>query len=309
MALFEGKTPAERNKMIAAAVLPLLALLFVIRMFFGSSTPSRPASNTNTRQTQNRSASQAALNRPDLPQAIVEVPTEIVYEPVGYGGASAGRNIFAYYVKPEGVGAATIKATPTLPPPTPTPTPPLALNSLSPASVYAKTSGFTLQVSGDKFTPESRVYLDGQEMPTEFRSPQQLAATVPAASLSTQGARSVVVRTPDNLLYSNNATLNVMQPPAPTHTYIGMIGRTRGSETALLKNQKGDLVSVQLNDLVEGRFRVAAINQNAVELVDKDLSIRHTLPYVEARATGALGRVPGSIQPPPAPPASDDEEP
>ncbi len=307
MALFEGKTPAERNKMIVSIALPVIALIFIIRMFFGSSTPSRP-SNTNTRSTQSRTTPRTAPGQPDVSEAVAEMPTRIVYERVSVGGANAGRNIFAFYVKPE--GGAVVKATPTLPPPTPAPTPPLALNSLSPAGVFAKTSSFTLQVSGDKFTPESRVYLDGQEMPTQFLGPQQLTANVSAAMLSAPGTRSVVVRTPDNLLYSNGATLNVMQPPSPTHTYIGLIGRTRNRETALLKNQKGELVSVQAGDIVEGRFRVAEISERAVDLVDKDLNIKHTLPYIEARATGAMGRVPGSIQPPPPPPTNDgDEEP
>lgn len=312
MALFEGKTPAERNKMIAAVALPLLALIFVVRMlFFGSSTPTRPTPNSNGRQNQNRNAAQGNQRPRGAPPEVVEMPTVVTFERPSIGGAGAGRNIFAYYVRPEGGAATSVKTEPTPPPPTPTPTPPLVLSNLSPPNIYAKTSSFTLQVSGDKFTPESRVYLDGQEMRTEFRGPQQLAAIVPAAALSAPGARSVIVRTPDNALYSNTGTLNVMQPPAPTYTYVGLIGRARNRETALLKNQKGELQSVQVNDLVETRFRVTAISQNAVDLVDKDLGIKHTLPYVEARVTGGVGpasRVPGSIQPPPPPPASDDDE-
>src|SRR5918993_2095490 len=45
MALFEGKTPAERNKLIAAIALPILALIFVYNMLSG---PSRPAPATTT---------------------------------------------------------------------------------------------------------------------------------------------------------------------------------------------------------------------------------------------------------------------
>ena len=44
MALFEGKTPAERNKLIAAIALPILALVFVVNMFSGPSP--KPASTT-----------------------------------------------------------------------------------------------------------------------------------------------------------------------------------------------------------------------------------------------------------------------
>ena len=299
MALFEGKTPAERNKMIAAALLPLLALIFVVRMFFGSSAPASSNSNPNPRRTP------SARNRQvqsDLPQVVVDVPTRMTFTRTTFDGSEAGRNIFAYFVV-----ARKPTVEPSVAPATPTPTPPLALNSLTPASVYAKTSGFKLQVSGDKFTGATRIYIDGQEMQTQFRGPQQLATDVPANSISNPGARVVTVRTPDNTLYSNNATLNVMQPPSPTHTFIGMIERPR-SETALLKNSKGELVSVQRNDLVEGRFRVTTITERTVELVDKDLNIKHSLPYVEARSTGTFGRVPGSIQPPPPPPPTDEDE-
>jgi hypothetical protein len=303
MSLFEGKTSAERNKMIAAVMLPILALIFVVRMFFGSSTSPRPTS-VNARPTPSRS--QVSNPKSNLPAAVLEVPTKIEFTGVAVGSAEAGRNIFLYYIKPD---SSKIAAAPSVAPPTPTPTPPLDLRSLNPSSVYARTSGFTLQVTGDKFTAQSRVYLDGQEMPTQFRGPQQLAATVSAASLSGPGMRQVVVRTPDNALYSNTGTLNVMQPPAPTHTFIGMIRRTR-SETALLKNPKGDLVGVEVSDIVEGRFRVASISERSVELVDKDLNIKHTLPYVELKSTGPMGRVPGSIQPPPVPTTTvDDEEP
>src|SRR5918998_1522176 len=48
MGLFEGKTPAERNKTIAALVLPLIALVVLLRMFFGGdSPPPRRPTNTN----------------------------------------------------------------------------------------------------------------------------------------------------------------------------------------------------------------------------------------------------------------------
>jgi hypothetical protein len=309
MALFEGKTPSERNKLIAALILPALALIFVVRMLFFSSGPARPqtpTSNANANRTNTSS-----LRAPTAPQTPAEaaaeddllMATRIDYAPAAYGGPDAGRNIFAFYVPPP-------KPTPTPPPevvPTPTPPPPLVLAGLSPPQVYARTGNFTLQVSGDKFTPASRVYLDGQEQPTQYRSAQQLTANVPAALIAAPGPRQVAVRTPDGQLYSNDATLNVMQPPAPTYTYVGLLSR-RSYETAVLKDQRGELYSVRAGDIVEGRFRVTAINDRGVEVVDKDLNVKHTLPFVESRATGGPGgRAPGAIQPPPPPPPEEGE--
>jgi hypothetical protein len=303
MALFEGKTPAERNKMIAAIALPLLAFIFVARMLFtsGPAAPPSPPSNTNQRQTTTASRT-AAAQAAATPEANIFDMRPIVWDRATYRGPEAGRNIFAFYVPPP----KPVPPAPTEPPPTPTPPPPMLLAGLSPPNVYARTAGVKLQLTGDKFTPASRVYLDGQEQPTQYQSAQQLTATVPAAAIAAPGSRNVEVRTPDGVLFSNNATLNVMQPPAPTYTYVGLLKRQR-SDTAVLKDQKGELYSVRPGDLVEGRFRVTAISERSVEVVDKDLNIKHMMAYVQTPGIGGPGgRVPGSIQPPPPPP---DEEP
>jgi hypothetical protein len=300
MALFEGKTPAERNKLLAALALPALALIFVVRMLFFSSGPARPqtpANNNSNRRTNTTSMRAPAPQNPAEAEAADDLllARPVSWQPASSAGHAAGRNIFAFYVPPPP------KPTPAAPevPATPAPTPPLVLAGISPPQVYARTGNFKLQVSGDKFTPAARVYLDGQEQPTQFGGPQQLTASVPAAVVAAPGARKVEVRTPDGQLYSNEATLNVMQPPAPTYTYIGLLSR-RSYETAVLKDQRGELYSVRAGDLVEGRFRVTGINDRGVEVVDKDLNIKHTMPFVESRAAGG-GRVPGAIQPPPPP--------
>ena len=315
MALFEGKTPAERNKLIVGLVLPLIALIFVVRMLFFSSGPTRPqtTANANANRAAAAGARVSAAQQQPATQAEenLQLMQPVVFVRAGYGGADAGRNIFAFYVPPP----KPVPPPPTEPPPTPTPTPPMVLAGLAPSNVYAQTGNFTLQVSGDKFTPASRVYLDGQEQPTQYRSMQQLTAAVPAALITAPGSRQVEVRTPDGQLYSNNATLNVMQPPVPTYTYVGLLSRQRFN-TAVLKDQKGELYSVRSGDIVEGRFRVTDISDRGVEVVDKDLNIKHTMPFVESRATGGPargGRVPGAIQPPPPPPekeeGTEEEEP
>jgi hypothetical protein len=303
MALFEGKTPSERNKMIAAIALPLLALIFVVRMLSGPSGPK--PTNTNTSRVRATNSQRSQPNAPISPDSQVDLgmPTPIDYQPVAYGGADAGRNIFAFYVKPP-PPVATMAETPL---PTPTPPPPLLLASLAPQSVFARTAAFTLQVSGDKFGPAARIYVDGQELPTQYRSMQQLTASVPASLIASPGQHTVVVRTPDGTLYSNDSQLNVMQPPAPTYTYVGFLKRPR-INTAVIRDQKGELYSVRDGDLIEGRFRVLEISERSVEVVDKDLNIKHTMPFVSGSGV-TVGRAPGSIQPPPPPSEDGDDEP
>lgn len=313
MALFEGKTPAERNKTIAAVVLGALALLFIGRMLFGSSGTKTTVTNANRRQTASRNANTAAAGAARQPEAeqIEVAPQPVVFERTSFDGGEPGRNIFAYYARPAGAPKPPVEApTPEL---TPTPPPPLLLSGLAPQSVYARTDEFELQVAGDKFTPAARVYVEGQEIPTEFRNAQNLGAKVPAQLIQTPGVRQVEVRTPDGQLYSNPATLNIMAAPVPNFTFIGYIGRQRyNNEAALLKDQRGELLNVQINDTVGGRFRVTSISAKSVELVDKDLKIKHTLPYVEGRTT-AGGPMRGSPppQPPPQPEVEEegDEEP
>lgn len=306
MALFEGKTPAERNKMIAAIALGVCAVFLIGRMLFGSSsTPRRPTPQPRPTP---RSTAQQAAEDPAVEDAEQIPLIPVVFQRTPYDGADVGRNIFAYYVRPIGTPNPNtgVVTEPTPPPATPTPTPPLSLASIMPQSVYARTGNFTLQVAGDKFTPATRVFVDGQEMPTQFGSPQQLSANVPAALITAPGVRQIIARTPDNQLYSNNATLNVMQPPAPTFTYVGFLSRKRFN-TAVLRDPKGELYSVQANDTVERRFLVTEISERGVGLVDKELNIRHTLPLLDPRsnAAGARSSI-GSIPPPPPKPDDDD---
>jgi hypothetical protein len=319
MALFEGKTPAERNKMIAAIAMPLIAFIFVVRMLFfgGPEGPRSAATNTNGRRPTQRNTQPANSNarganattngtNPEDNTASDTMPIVCCAPPSG--GSDVGRNIFAFYEKPVTTkGPVEV----VIPPATPAPTPPIVLASLSPQSVFAKTGNFTLQLSGDKFGPADRVYIEGQEVPTQYRSMQQLTATVSSSLIAGPGTRNILVRTPDGKLYSNPQTLNVMQPPAPTYTYVGFLKRVRAN-TAVLKDSRGELYSVREGDIVEGRFRVMEISERGVDVVDKDLNIKHTMPYIASGNSGnpLQGRAPGSIQPP-APPSDEggDDEP
>ena len=294
--------------MIAAIALPAVALLLIVYMFSGPSKPSPAAAGSGNSNRRPGARVPAAEQRaPGAAAADAEVSAAdvlpIVCCPEPFFGGDAGRNIFAFYVKP----TPTPGPAPTVEVPTPTPAPPKLLAGLMPQSVFARTAGFTLQLTGDKFGPGDRVYIDGQEVPTQYKGMQQLTATVPASVVASPGQRSVLVRTPDGKLFSNPAQLNVMQPPAPTYTFVGFLKRKRAN-TAVLKDAKGELYSVNPGDIVEGRFRVTDISERGVEVVDKDLNIKHTLPFVNAPGRpGSPGPVPGAVQPPPPAPEGDEE--
>ncbi|HSS22595.1 MAG TPA: hypothetical protein VLL54_21160 [Pyrinomonadaceae bacterium] len=273
------KNPSDRNKLILAIVLGLIALLFVWWTFVGfgggsSKVTPRPATQPTAqspRTTTVRPSSQTAVDlSPDDLSTLRVIPTN--FSPVG--AQEARRNIFVYYEPP-----VKVVQTPTPPTPTPTPVPPILLTRISPPNVYARTGDFTLEVDGDKFTPALRVVVENTEVPTRYVSPQQLSAAVPASLITSPGARQVMLRSADGKLYSNTMSLSVADPPKPNYTYIGIYGTQKHiHETAVLLDKSNkDTLNVQLGDLVGGRFRITSISEKEVVLIDTNLKIKHNL--------------------------------
>ena len=274
------RNPTERNKLILAGALGLVAILFLWWTFFGfggssTNTVVRPAGQPSpavgTKGAPSKSAPQSTAQSPEAPPVDLR-PIPSVFNPVS--APEAGRNIFAYYEPPPPAVKVAV-----LPTPTPTPTPPVLLASLSPSSVFAKTSDFTLEVSGDKITPNLRVVFDNNELATRYIGPQQLKATVPATLIANPGSRSVMLRSADGKSYSNIATITVNDPPKPNYSYIGILGTRRYTlDIAILQDKSNkDTLNVQRGDLLGGRFRVTSISEKEVVVVDSNLKIKHTL--------------------------------
>jgi len=303
MPLVDLSKPGEKKKFIWAAALGLVAIIVLWWTFIGfggsSSTAARPtASPSPQRAAQQNTQRPSSPVSPEVEKA--KAFTELMYEPASYNPPEAKRNIFAYYEPPP-----PPVSTPTQPPPSPTPTPPVLLASVSPSNVYARTSDFKLEVSGDKFTPEMRIFVEGRELPTSYKNPQEVSATIPASFIVAPGPRSVIVRTPDNRLYSNSASINVAAPPTPNYAYIGIISpENRVADTALIQDKSNkNIMSVYKGDVLSGRFRVTSISDKELVLTDTTLKIKHTLAMSEGdkAAGGPLSR------PTPRVDAEDDE--
>lgn len=285
MALVDLNKPGEKKKLIWAGVLGLVAVIFMWWTFvgFGSSTPrpqQRPAATASPQRAagQPAGATQRANDTPSQAVADLTRYQEIIYQPASYNAPEPKRNIFAYYEPPKAP-----VPTPKIEPPSPTPTPPLLLASISPSNAYARAADFPLEATGDKFTRETRIYVDGRELPTTYTSPQQLSAMVPASFIANPGARQVTVRTADNQLYSLPLTLSVAAPPLPNYAYVGIISpQIRVGDTALVQDKSNkNILSVQRGDLLSGRFRVTSISEKELVLMDANLKITHKLPITE----------------------------
>ena len=275
MQLFDPNNPNERKKIIAAAALFVVAIAVLGYVFFGGSSKAPPA-NKNAAVGPRTVGSPTSKSTPEpSPDASAYLQPLPPAPPTVLAMGDASRNIFAFY-EPTPRPTVEVRMTP----PPPTPTPPVMISSLSPSTVYARTADFSLEVTGDKFTPAIRVTVDGRELPTRFINSQQLFTTVPAALIANPGARQVMARTNDGKLYSNSITLNVTPPPLPNYNFVGVIIKPRGNDTAVLQ-KKGDkeLLNVYRGDVLEGRFRVNSISEREVVLVDTTLKIRHTIPF------------------------------
>ena len=285
MQFFDPNNPNEKKKVIAAGALGLVAIVVLGYVFFGGSS-SKPVANNNRPSPTPKTTITQEGGQPPSDDNL----TEIIYHPGAPPWSESNRNIFAYYIPP----SPTPKPLPIPPTPTPTPTPPMTAQALSPAVVYARTPGdFTLQVSGDKFTPAVKIFFDGRELPTRFVSAQQLFTTVPASYIANAGVRRVIVRTTDNRLYSNEITLNVTPAPEPNYTYVGLIGKPRYNDVAVLQEKSSkELINVQRGDAVGGRFRVVSISEKEVKLIEATLKIPYTISFSKEQSGSGPYRPP-----------------
>ena len=292
MSLVDLSKPGEKKKLIWAGVLGLVALVVLYWTFIGfdsgPKTAARPAASPTPQRVAQQNTQRPANGTVSPEVKDLEKFTEVRYVAASYDAPEARRNIFAYYEPPP-----KPVTTPTVAPAPPTPPPPVLLASVSPANVYARTADFKLEVAGDKFTPAMKIFIDGRELPTSYKNPQQVSATVPASFIAAPGARNVVVRTPDNSLFSNGATINVAAPPVPNYNYIGIISPdNRVADVALVQDKNNrNLLSVYRGDVLSGRFRVTSISDKELVLTDTTLKIKHTIAMSEGdKNAGPLSR-------------------
>ena len=301
MQLVDLTKPGEKKKLAFAAALGLGAILVLWWALFGFGSSSKPPTRASASPTPQQRSTQGTPRQAPVPevQDLASI-APVEYLQSSYNAPEPKRNIFSYFDPPK--VAPVEKATPT---PTPPPPAPVLLASVSPSNVYARTADFKLEAAGDKFTPAMRIFVDGRELPTTYKGPQQLSTTVSASLIAAPGTRSVVVRTPDNSLYSDPLPIQVAAPPVPNYNYVGIISPTnRITDTALVqdKNNK-NLLTVYRGDILSGRFRVTSISDKELVLTDTSLKIKHTIAMSEGDkgAGGPLSR------PTPRVDAEDDE--
>ncbi|MDQ2747377.1 MAG: hypothetical protein M3T96_08970 [Acidobacteriota bacterium] len=307
MNLFAGKSPAERNKIIAASVLGVLAIFALGYSIIGNPFGGKKKVTVTVSPTQTpKSASNTTSETVSLPTEdamnSVYATTPIEYNPNRFNAPDAGRNIFAFYEPPPPTPYVAPPPPPEkpifVPPPVPVPTPPQFIGFVTPQSVFAGSKTFRMEVNGDKFTPDSLIFLNGNQLPTTYINPQKLVADVPSNFIAGAGQIFVIVRSADGKLYSNQVGFNVQAPPVPQFQYVGVIARQKyNNDTAYFQEQgKPTPFGARLNDVVGGRFRLASISSNEVVFEDVNLGFKHHLALYRP----AVGQPDGAAQPNPA---------
>lgn len=279
--------------MIAAAVLGVIALVTLYfafgRSFFGGSTTAKTSTSPTSKPSAPRQSNTGDNVMPTIDEQNFEYQTRPVdYRTGAIGAPAAGRNIFAFYEPPAPTPySPTPYVSPQIKTPTPPPPPPLLVAFTDPQSVYAGSPGFRLEVNGDKFTPDTRIYINQVEMPTIFVNAQKLVADLPSNLIAQETQIQVIAQTPDRNLYSNPVIVAVQAPPRPALLYIGMIGRKRyNNDTAYFTEQGKDKpFGARLNDIVGGRFRLVDISSAEVVFQDVELGFKHRLALTRTAAT------------------------
>ncbi|MEP6900908.1 MAG: hypothetical protein ABJA66_04110 [Actinomycetota bacterium] len=290
MKIFEGKSPAERNKIIAAIVIGVLAVLAIGNLVFAPFSGKKTInvklspSPTATTSTKGDTVVTSMPKQDEMDQAYLATPVLMQSPP---SASDAGRNIFAFYEPPVPTPFSptpfVFKNTPTPPTPTPTPVPPVTISYISKQSAYAGEKGFKLEIGGDKFTPETFIFFGGNQLPTNYISPQQMTADIPSNFIAGAGQPLIEVRSADGKLFSNKINFSIQAPPVPQFQYIGIVSRKRGNNDTAYIQEQGKTVptGVRLNDIINGRFRLVSISPAKLLVQDINLGFTHPIELVK----------------------------
>lgn len=268
--------PPEKQKQLLGGAVIVLAVLAGYFLFWPEAEPAaKPTVSENTGKVRVRWDAPLPVEKPKSTdsKAAPEIdPNQLASIVTGdlttaVGSANVERNLFIYTPPP-------------IPKPTPAPPPPpITINSVNPNSVYARTQAFDIVVKGNKFTPETKIYLNNTPTfgQTTFVSETELRANIQPQYFSTPGQLRVEVKKPseETKLYSTVASLNVQAPPEPQFKLVGQMVENKGKQgkAILVVLMESDTstkppVIAQKNEQVFSSWKIVNIGPGFIEVED-----------------------------------------
>ena len=158
------------------------------------------------------------------------------------------------------------------------------INALSPASVVAGASGFTITVSGNNFLNSSIIMWNGVALSTTFVSVNELTATINASSVANSGSSSVTVFTPSPGGGNSNSLVFT----------ITSVGNNPIPSIISLSPDNVNVGSANFTLVVNGTNFIAGstINWNGVALTTTFISstqLSASIPATSIQAAGIIG--------------------
>ncbi|MFZ4627695.1 MAG: hypothetical protein ACOYNR_05125 [Blastocatellia bacterium] len=286
------KSAETRKKVLLGVLFLVLAGVLYLQFFVEEergSAGGTPVAAPAVSSTPSTSRSQVTTGpKPSGGRSLAAAP--IVSQPLDIGSmvkkgavsSGTGRNIFVYPTPTPPPPPPPPPPGP--PPPPPPPPPPVQLLGLTPDAVLARTKAFELTARGEKIPADASLIIEGKRYLGTVKGSSEITVTVPAEAIEKPGVLRVQIRSvQDPTLFSNQALLNVGEPPPPLYRYVGLIV-TRTKKVAILKAiDQESIVHVELNKRFgkegQAKWKMISITPQMVTVEDTDIQVTHTINY------------------------------
>ena len=147
-----------------------------------------------------------------------------------------------------------------------------------------------LEISGDKFTPDSVILFNGSQLPTTYIGPQRSVRANFRRFDHFPGSKKYDGHYARRKIFQSRSRSTFRNRRNRSFKYIGMIARKRyNNDTAYFEEPgKEEPIGARLNDIVAGRFRLKSISAEEVIFEDVSLGFKHKLALNRADVRGKL---------------------
>jgi hypothetical protein len=273
----------QKQLYVLGGLVGLLVLAVAFNFIGGSKPPAAPAPANGVHPEQAKPAAQGGATGGTQVATLPEFgPIEVLPPFVAAAGEDVHptRNIFDYPPPPP----PKIQPKPAIVT-HPVPIPTINLGAVSPSQAIAGTSKpIPVTLSGSLFPTDAVVYINGQSVPSRRTSANVINATIPPSAIASPGSVKLDVKSASQptALWSDTVNFQLLPSPDPgeTFTYSGRVGAQAVLTFPKDATKRPKLVAVgeTVNGVVP--WRVLAINDKQVELLDTRNEIRKSLSIV-----------------------------